>query len=207
MDALAEDPRRRALVTLALGARCQGDQRSRSTARPRVVGLEVGAGDRVGIAAGVGAPVHQPRRGRHPTTELARRFVDQPHRFVADQVAGGAGRQGIRWRVELAVPVALEFPGIDVIGREAAIARDRIGVRHRLESRSRRRQNRQYRQDRRPDSGAHAGPRIGQSNHERLLRRVRPRHDERTGRTRRSPTHQAPAGSCRNRPVPARGVW
>jgi len=55
VDALIELTRRRALVALSLRAGPVDDQRTRSLARPVVGRLEVGAGNRRRIAAGVGA--------------------------------------------------------------------------------------------------------------------------------------------------------
>ena len=93
----------RALIALPMGPRRVADQGPRPFAWPRVVGLEVGAGDRDRVAARVGAAVHDPGTGGHERAQLAGRLQHQPRRFGADQVTRLTRRQRIRRRVEVRV--------------------------------------------------------------------------------------------------------
>jgi hypothetical protein len=103
VDALVEQARRRALVALAVGADRQGDQRARPLTRPRVVRLEIGAGDGDGSAVGIGTEIHDPGTRCNVGTQLTGRLQHHPGRLGADQVAGPTRRQRVRRSVELGV--------------------------------------------------------------------------------------------------------
>ena len=116
VDALVEQPRRRALITLPIAAHPVADQRPRPAARPRVVRLEVGTGDSDRVAACIGTAVHDPGSGCGGPTQLAGRLQHHPRRLGADQITRLTRRQRIRRSVEIRV---LRFvPAVSMCGAD-----------------------------------------------------------------------------------------